>query len=667
MKLKLVGNCILFVLLAIMGFSDSAFGQDANLDLIAKLARPNGNPPSSLPQIVVRLDEGVDAKIVAGLFDLQVVRTLPGANFHVLEPQQKRKPTDVGIRETIRRLQQNPAVLLAAQNRRVDKRFRFVPNDTFFGQNRLGGQWHLINQLSSIDVNVASAWSQDFTGLGVVIGIVDDGLPVTHPDLSPNVRLDLSYDFGQNDADPSPVTSSDNHGSSVAGVAAARGGNTIGVSGAAPLAGLAGLRIDFAASTDADFAAATLFESSSIPIKNHSYGFSLPFIDDPIHAAAVEATPETIHCFAAGNARGSSAQDSGKEQLHNLPNAINVAAISSDGEYASYSSFGANVIVTAPSDGVLGVTTTDRVGSAGYNDGSTSSDYRNSDGPNAADYTSTFGGTSSAAPLAAGVLALAREANPAMDHRMANHLLVLTGNKVDPSDNSATSDGGWRANGAGHEFNQNYGFGMIDATALVDAARQYSGVTDLNTESTGVINVGRFISEITPVVVNFNLTGGDPLEDLFVTFNVSHTFRGDLSAFLTSPSGFRSRVFIQAGGDFGANLQWKFRTVAFWGEDPAGQWKLELFDNFAQDSGTFHNFQVHANMGQLVPSFVLGDANGDGFFDFGDIEPFVLAITDPELFAITYPNVDPNRVLDFDGDGYLSFGDIEGFVNGLLG
>ena len=66
-------------------------------------------------------------------------------------------------------------------------------------------------------------------------------------------------------------------------------------------------------------------------------------------------------------------------------------------------------------------------------------------------------------------------------------------------------------------------------------------------------------------------------------------------------------------------------------------------------------------------AFVLGDANGDGFFDFGDIEPFVLAITDPDSFAELFPNVDPNLNLDFDGDGSLSFGDIEGFVDGLLG
>lgn len=76
---------------------------------------------------------------------------------------------------------------------------------------------------------------------------------------------------------------------------------------------------------------------------------------------------------------------------------------------------------------------------------------------------------------------------------------------------------------------------------------------------------------------------------------------------------------------------------------------------------SFLDFQDPATL------FPLGDANGDLLFDFGDLEPFVLALTDPELYAQTYPHVDPNRVLDFDGDRTLSFGDIDGFVNALLG
>lgn len=66
-------------------------------------------------------------------------------------------------------------------------------------------------------------------------------------------------------------------------------------------------------------------------------------------------------------------------------------------------------------------------------------------------------------------------------------------------------------------------------------------------------------------------------------------------------------------------------------------------------------------------TFVPGDANDDGFFDFGDIEAFVLALLDPKQYASQYPGVDVNVVLDMYCDGVFDFGDIEAFINALLG
>jgi photosystem II stability/assembly factor-like uncharacterized protein len=63
-----------------------------------------------------------------------------------------------------------------------------------------------------------------------------------------------------------------------------------------------------------------------------------------------------------------------------------------------------------------------------------------------------------------------------------------------------------------------------------------------------------------------------------------------------------------------------------------------------------------------VPIAVPGDLNGDAVVDFGDINPFVLALSDPVAFAQHYPNVDPNLAGDMNGDGVLDFGDINGFV-----
>ena len=62
---------------------------------------------------------------------------------------------------------------------------RFIPNDTLFSS-----QWHLQNTGQSAgtageDVNIVTAWDTTLGG-GVVIGIIDDGLQGTHPDLQPN-------------------------------------------------------------------------------------------------------------------------------------------------------------------------------------------------------------------------------------------------------------------------------------------------------------------------------------------------------------------------------------------------------------------------------------------------------------------------------------------------
>ena len=56
-----------------------------------------------------------------------------------------------------------------------------------------------------------------------------------------------------------------------------------------------------------------------------------------------------------------------------------------------------------------------------------------------------------------------------------------------------------------------------------------------------------------------------------------------------------------------------------------------------------------------------GDLNCDGVIDFGDINPFVLALSDPAGYAATYPNCNVANG-DINGDGHVDFGDINPFV-----
>ena len=57
----------------------------------------------------------------------------------------------------------------------------------------------------------------------------------------------------------------------------------------------------------------------------------------------------------------------------------------------------------------------------------------------------------------------------------------------------------------------------------------------------------------------------------------------------------------------------------------------------------------------------LGDVNCDGSVNFGDINPFVLALSNPSMYQQTYPGC-PLRNRDINGDGSFGFGDINPFV-----
>jgi hypothetical protein len=65
-------------------------------------------------------------------------------------------------------------------------------------------------------------------------------------------------------------------------------------------------------------------------------------------------------------------------------------------------------------------------------------------------------------------------------------------------------------------------------------------------------------------------------------------------------------------------------------------------------------------------SFVYGDLNCDGAVDFGDINPYVLALTDPAAYGTTFPACDVLNA-DINGDGGVDFGDINPFVALLSG
>jgi subtilisin-like proprotein convertase family protein len=424
------------------------------------------------------------------------------------------------------------------------------------------------------------------------------------------------------------------HGTAVAGVAAATGGNFYGVAGVAPQARVAGRRVplrdtyypselgDDFAMTDRFVDAIHFGGAAAIPIKNHSYGPDQRYAMRAAEQDAVRQTASAgmIHVYAAGN----ETFDTGT-RASNLPEALLVAAVGADGRFADYSNYGASILVAGPSranrDHLPGLFTTDMVGGYGYTNNAGQDQLASGSSWGDPDYTQGFGGTSGAAPVIAGALALAREVRPDLNLRWAKHLLVNTSRCVDAEYSTDRSDGGWRSNAAGCAFNPNYGFGLVDATALVClAGNEHLQLSPLLTWDSPVLEspgaIPDHLATGLSIPLSFNPSprqAVDTLEEVGISLRIDHAQRGQLEAVLISPSGTQRRLLHRyhsasdanaANGigytdDDGQRQPWTFWTYAFWGERPEGDWTLVLKDTARGTVGQVDTVQLHLRMGRL--------------------------------------------------------------------
>ena len=363
-----------------------------------------------------------------------------------------------------------------------------LPNDPY-----LQYQWHLINIGQNTgspdfapyfgtpgeDINVSGAWDAGYTGNGVTIGIVDEGVDITHPDLIGNVSTEIpGIDVGGG--------FSDAHGTAVAGLAAGSGNNGLGTTGVAYESEIVPIdAIPFG--NDFDISIALTYQFQDIDIYNHSWGFLTP-IDNPrlitdfgpLSTSALRNSVffgrgglGSIHVFSSGNegfvevdGGGTTSQYSGAT---NSRYTIAVTGVDENGKSVGYAEGGANVLVSAPTGstpfGIIrddnlgsGIWTLDLEGEAGNNNSTQTPVDGNGNffvdgyidyfdtlfypgvGEDAIDYQSRFTGTSASAPIVSGVIALMLEANPNLSYRDVQHILVASARHNDPT------DAGWITN-----------------------------------------------------------------------------------------------------------------------------------------------------------------------------------------------------------------------------
>ena len=493
---------------------------------------------------------------------------------------------------------------------------KFYPNDPEFGS-----QWHLENSgqtggLSGEDANLTGAWNS-FNGSGVVISIVDDGLDISHPDIAPNYDQSASYDWCNDDSDPTPL-SFDGHGTAAAGVAGATGNNSIYVSGAAFGASLAGSTLIAGSLNDFAESQALSYENDYLDSYSNSWGPSDTggILDGPgpLMTAAFENDIfqgrdglGNIITWAAGNGLTND-DDSNYDGYANSRYTIAVTAITHLGEQSYYAEPGANILVASHSNGDgEAITTTDIVGSGGYN--------------SSGNVTDTFGGTSSATPLVSGIIALMLEANQNLTWRDVQHILVNTARVNDPADSS------WEINGAGHDVSHKYGFGAVDASAAVAMSSNWTIVEDEVNVSIGPMNSNFDLGDGISGWDDFNITVTDDLaiESVDVVVDISHDYRGELEIVLVSPSGKESWLAEERSDSGDDYDNWTFNTVHHWDESSLGEWQLRIRDGDSGNNGTLNHWSLifHGTDADL-------DHDDDGLEDVNETEIWGTDPYDPD-------------------------------------
>lgn len=365
-----------------------------------------------------------------------------------------------------------------------------TPNDPF-----LTNQWEINNTglntsqyggTAGCDLNVFNAWTITTGSSSIKVAVIDEGVQLTHPDLSANLLA--GFDATGLGSNGGPA-SSDAHGTNCSGIIAAVGNNSLGVAGIAYGCKIIPIRLGYESppGTGQLFTSDTwisncfnyAWNTAGADVISNSWGGGS--VSSTITNAINTATTSgrggngTAVLFAAGNSNSS------VQYPATLTSVISVAAMSMcntrkttsscDGENFWGSNFGTGLDVGAPG---VKIYSTDLTGSAGYSN---------------TDYFSAFNGTSSACPAVAAVMALIYSVNPSLTLAQARFDLESTCQKVGGYSYAANVSG--QPNGT---WTSNLGYGRVDAYAAMLAASGVTCITPTSLTATSITSSGATLS-----------------------------------------------------------------------------------------------------------------------------------------------------------------------------
>ena len=460
-------------------------------------------------------------------------------------------------------------------------RTKHEPNDpSYFKQTYL---W---------DIGFNNIW-KEYSGKGVKVAIYDQGFVPKHDDLE--IEKDTYYSEYDH-----PYFKFGQHALMVGSIIGAKTNNGIGMTGIASNASITSHQLPFGESKKISMKFALKYDivnnswgSRELTLNQDEYPVHYDYLNSEIEDAVISGRNGlgTSIVFASGNSN-LIGHDSNADYTHQSPFVINVGGYM-DSPYQSlflekklysFPTQSANILVAAPTTNIVTLMGRDL-------------NFDEDVGLSATSSNANSHGTSFAAPIVSGIIALMLEANPNLGFRDVKTILALSAH---PTGNNI-SNGAKFFNGGGFVFNRKYGFGVVNADRAVKLAESWTTKNNFSKMKIISEHSSSFLQAINSEDIKvsgepakrftLNKTINSDIEIESLTVELKATFPEILSHIdidLISPYGTRvellnrfgyskilNKSFIESNQN---HINWKFSTQNLLGEHYRGDndWRIEV-------------------------------------------------------------------------------------------
>jgi len=529
---------------------------------------------------VVHLKRGANANEVAkqhGFENLGQLHAEHLDNVYHFRNKKLAKRHSVHRRDVTEQLNQHEMILSSEQDEVLQLEKRSIRRHERYNDPIWKNEWYLNSEDSGVfegyeyNINIQPAWDKGYNGSGVVVCVIDDGLEKNHKDLAGNYDPLASYDLQGDDNDPSPryaYNEPNRHGTRCAGeIASIRNNGVCGV-GVAHACKIGGIRILDGPVTRIMEAKALGFNLNYVDIFSASWGppDNGKAMDGPkgITKLTLESAMKkgrkgkgTLYVWAGGN--GGKNDDCNADGYQTMRWSISISAVGLNGDTPYYAEPCASALAATFSSGfVRKISTTDIHGKC----------------------TNSHSGTSAAAPIVAGIVALTVQARPDLHWRDVQHIIL----RAAIPDKLYHHDG-WVRNAVGRSTHTNFGYGILDATRMLDIAKNWTNVGPDHQCQSPKLRYDKEIKAYSIETFEIPFDGCEntknvvkALEHVYLELDISTPRRGDVAIDMISPSAtavglMSTRAYDSDSVGF---KNWRLMTVFLFGESPNGIWKITI-------------------------------------------------------------------------------------------